>query len=91
VLVRCHSLIAERQDRVHDGLVVVRAKEARKMLLLTGRKRCGAPSAKVRATVDSLTDVQKLEEFALRLFEVNSWRELLGLQQPSSANRGKKS
>jgi hypothetical protein len=56
-----------------------KAEEARKILLLQGRKQFGAPSAEVLAALDAVTDVPRLEELSVRLLQASSWQELLGL------------
>jgi predicted transposase YdaD len=64
---------------VTQGLAQGRAEEARRLLLLLGRKHLGEPSADARTALESLTDVDQLEELTLRLTDVSSWQELLGL------------
>ncbi len=53
------------------------AKEARKILLLQGRERFGEADANVRAAVESITDLERLERMSVRLLAVSSWQELL--------------
>jgi len=55
------------------------AKEARKMLLLMGREQFGEPSAKIVALLDAVTDLDRLEALVLRLLQVKTWEELLGV------------
>jgi hypothetical protein len=55
------------------------AKEARKILLLQGRRRFGEPAPAVAAALEAMTDVQKLEDLTVRLLDTASWQELLGL------------
>lgn len=66
------------------------ANEARKILLLQGRDRFGEPPAGAVAALDAVTDVQKLEELALRLLHASSWQELLGLNGVGRRSRGRK-
>jgi hypothetical protein len=54
-----------------------KTEEARKILLLMGQKRFGAPTPEVIAALDGLSDVAKLEELTVRLLEATSWQELL--------------
>jgi hypothetical protein len=61
------------------------ANEARKILLLLGRDQFGEPSAKVRATLDGLADVSRLEELTIRLKHATSWQDLLA--PPASRQR----
>jgi hypothetical protein len=42
----------------------------------------GEPSANVRAALDSLADVNRIEELTVRLKRAASWQELLGLAGP---------
>jgi len=64
-----------------------KAEEARRVLLLQGRSRFGKPSAKVAAALDALNDVGQLEELAVRLLQVRSWEELLGLNGSTRRTR----
>ena len=64
--------------------------EARKMLLLQGRSRFGKPSPQVVAALNALTDVSRLEELGVRLLNVSSWEELLGLNGPGRRRRSRK-
>jgi predicted transposase YdaD len=60
-----------------EGLAEGRAEEARNLLLLAGRKRLGEPNATTLTTVETLSEVERLEALMLRLFEVETWDELL--------------
>jgi predicted transposase YdaD len=62
---------------IEQGIEAGRATEARQMLLLLGRKRLGEPDAPTLAALEALSDPNQLESLALRLFEVESWEELL--------------
>jgi hypothetical protein len=70
-----------------------KAEEARKILLLQGRARFGDPPPEVRAALDSMSDVRKLEELTVRLLQAASWQELLALKGSArrARGRGKKS
>jgi hypothetical protein len=59
-----------------EGLAEGRAEEARNLLLLAGRKRLGETNAATLATVEALSEVERLEALILRLFEVETWDEL---------------
>jgi hypothetical protein len=59
-----------------------KAEEARRILLLLGRDKFGAPSVNVQAALDALADVNRLEELTVRLKHAASWQELLGLPSP---------
>jgi hypothetical protein len=66
-----------------------RMEEARRILLLLGGSRFGEPVSEVVAAVNALTDVQKLEELAVRLLQAASWQELLGLNGPGRRGRSR--
>ena len=59
------------------GIAQGRAEEAKRLLLLWGRKRFGAPDAATKAALDSIDNLRRLEELSERLLEVKSWEELL--------------
>jgi hypothetical protein len=68
------------------------AREARKMLLLVGRKKFGNPSPEVQASLDALVDVKRLEELTVRVIDAAGWQDLLGLSAPRQhSNRRKRS
>ena len=62
----------------------------REVLLLQGRDRFSEPSPQVAATLNSLTEVSRLKELAVRLLDVSSWEELLGLNGPGRRGRSRK-
>jgi hypothetical protein len=64
--------------------------EARKILLLLGRDQFGEPSAEVRAALDALADVNRLEELTVGLKHAASWHDLLGLPGPRRRSPRKK-
>lgn len=59
------------------GLQAGRAQEARRLLLLFGGARLGAPDAEVRARLDALTDPDLLDRLAERLLTATSWAEVM--------------
>src|SRR5262249_29500973 len=61
------------KEGLKEGLSQGEIKEARKILLLQGRRRFGEPSERVIAAIDALTDVDKLEVLTVRLLETDSW------------------
>ena len=65
--------------------------EARKTLLLLGRKQFGVPGAEVRAAVEGIADLERLEQLQVRLLKVRSWEELLGLPRRATSKRKRKS
>ncbi len=70
------------QAILEEGLAEGKTAEARRLLLLVGRDQFGEPSANVRAAVDAVTDVKRLEELTVRVKHAASWPELLGLPSP---------
>jgi hypothetical protein len=62
------------------GIAKGKAEEARRILFLVGREQLGEPDADTTAALEALTDVERLEAMHLRLRQVSSWQELLGLQ-----------
>jgi hypothetical protein len=52
-------------------------REAKKILMLQGNDRFGAPDAATTAAIESLADLEKLEALSRRLLHVQSWQELL--------------
>ena len=60
-----------------EGREQGRVEEARRMLLLIGGKRFGETDADTQVAVNRITSQQQLEQLATRLFEVESWQELL--------------
>jgi hypothetical protein len=64
------------------GKAAGKAEEARRILLLLGCDQFGEPAANVRAALDALADVNRLEELTVRLKHAASWQELLRLAGP---------
>ncbi len=62
---------------LREGEAQGAAKELRKILLRQGQKRFGAPPAAVVQTLESLSDLDRMERMADRVIEVSSWQELL--------------
>jgi hypothetical protein len=65
------------QYTLEEGRVEGRVEGERRLLLLMGSKRFGEPDAQIRAALENITSPQQLEQLAVRIFEVESWRELL--------------
>jgi hypothetical protein len=55
-----------------------RAEEARRMLLLQGETKFGSPDAPTRGAIETISDLERLEELGVRLVNAGSWQELLG-------------
>jgi hypothetical protein len=60
-----------------EGREEGRAEGERKALIMIGTRRLGEPSEAVRAVIDAITSVQRIEDLMSRLLEVESWDELL--------------
>lgn len=65
------------QDILREGREEGRRQELRAVLIRQGRKRFGEPDAATVATLDSVSDIGRLEFLAERLLDVESWAELL--------------
>lgn len=78
------------QNIIRKGEALGEAREARKMLLLQGRSRFGEPPPEAVAALDAVTDLSRLEELGVRLLQVSSWQELLGLNGQSRRGRGRR-
>lgn len=52
-------------------------RHAHRMLLLQGAKQFGPPSAEVRAAVEGIRDLDRLDQLCLRVLSAASWQELL--------------
>ena len=66
-----------RQEGKQEGLQEGKTNEARRMLVLLGRKRLGELDAQTMVQLEAIFSSEELERLALRLFEVESWQELL--------------
>ena len=74
-----------------EGKAEGKAEEARRMLLLIAQDKFGVPPADVRAALDALADVNRLEELAPQVNHVASWHDLLGLPAPRRRSPRRKS
>jgi hypothetical protein len=54
-----------------------RAEEARRILLLQGELKFGAPDAPTRGGIEAINDLSRLEDLTARLLSAHSWEELL--------------
>ena len=52
-------------------------KEARKIILRQGTKRFGTPDTQTQAAIEAIMSLERLEQIADRILEVESWNELL--------------
>jgi predicted transposase YdaD len=78
------------QAILQEGKAEGEASEARRILLLQGRRRFGEPAAAALAALNSVSDLQKLEDLTVRLLEVETWEELLASAASSRRRRGRK-
>ncbi len=78
------------QAILKKGKAEGKLEEARKLLLLVGRKQFGEPSAEALAAVEALADVQQFEILMERLLDSASWPELPGLNGTGRRGRGRK-
>jgi hypothetical protein len=74
---------------VRTGEAKGKLEEARKSLLLVGKRRFGEPSKTAVAAVTAINDPGKLEQLIDRAFDVMAWEALLGL--PPKRTRRKSS
>jgi hypothetical protein len=69
---------AVRESTTYQAIVEEgQVKEALRLLFRLGRKRLGEPTDPQRTALESITDLDRLEELHDRLAEVESWQELL--------------
>jgi hypothetical protein len=77
-------------EREAKGRAEGRTEQGRRILLLLGRDRFGEPSAEVKAVLDGLTDVNRLEELTVQLRHAASWQAQLGASGPRRRSSRKK-
>ncbi len=65
------------QAILSEGEIIGRIEEARKMILMLGRKRFGELPPLMRISLDALSDVDALDKIIERILDVESWDELL--------------
>ena len=63
--------------------------EAKKTLLLLGRERFGRASARVKQTIEAISDLERLEHLELQVLKAANWEELL--ETPSTRSKSRKS
>jgi predicted transposase YdaD len=66
-----------RQEGLQKGLATGAVQEARKLLIRLGSKQLGRPSARTRAALDKIADLERLEALIDRLDSAESWHALL--------------
>ena len=76
------------QDIVDEGRVERRAegelREARRMVARVGNRRLGAATGAVEARLETITSLAALETLVDRIFEVETWDELLSPASPGA-------
>ena len=65
------------QAILQEGREEGQADGERKMLIIMGSKRFGEPDAQMQAALNNIHSPQRLEQLAIRIFEVEAWQELL--------------
>jgi predicted transposase YdaD len=70
------------QAIVRRGREEGRVEGERRVLLLQGEAKFGSPDAATRAAIQSISDLARLDELAVRLMSVSSWQDLLTLPSP---------
>ncbi len=65
------------QEGIREGIQEGQRNEARRLLVLIGNKRLGEPDAKSKQILDAVSSLPMLEEWVSRVYEVESWQELL--------------
>lgn len=73
---RSQGLAEERAEGRAEGVAEGRVEAAREILLRLGRKRLGEPSAKTQATIAAIGNLERLEQLAEEMLEVESWSDL---------------
>ena len=66
-----------RVEGREEGREEGRAEEARALLLRMGSKRFGVPDDQVKAALEAIESLDRLEALADRLLEVETWQEFL--------------
>jgi predicted transposase YdaD len=74
-----YQLILEEglEKGLEKGREEGRLEEARKLLRRLGERRLGPMSPEIRAGIEAITDVNRLDELIDRLEAVSSWAELM--------------
>jgi predicted transposase YdaD len=73
-----------------EGRMQGAVEEAQKALLLAGRKPFGEPDEATTSAIRSIHDLPRLEQMLTRLFDANSWQELLNQPRPQRRRRSGK-
>jgi len=65
------------QAIIQEGRQEGQVEEARRMLLLVGRRMYGPPSAAAESALQSISALEQLERLAERIGQVKGWDDLL--------------
>jgi predicted transposase YdaD len=65
-------------------------RELQKTLLLMGHKQFQGTPRSVKAAIEAIADLARLEELSVRLLDAASWEELLGLPEPARRSTRRK-
>ena len=69
------------REIVAEGEAIGEAKgqamEARRALVIAGSRRLGDPDEAIRGAIEAIHSVERLERLLSRLFDVESWDDLL--------------
>lgn len=79
------------EEGMAKGLARGKREEARKNLLLLGEKRFGPLPADGALALAVVEELEKLEQLLVRVLDVKSWEELLGLPSKRGGRRKKSS
>lgn len=66
-----------RAEGQAEGKAEGKAEEAKHLLMRLGHKRFGPPTPQVIATIEALSDVERIERMVDRSLEASSWDEVL--------------
>jgi hypothetical protein len=68
----------EDSDLYRDLFEEGRELEARRLILLVGQERFGPPPEEVRARLEAITDIERLEQMLDVVLYAARWSDLLG-------------
>ncbi len=74
------------QAVIEKGRLEGRLEEARTTLLRQGTAKFQAPSETTRQRIESITDLEQLEQWLVRVLFASSWDDLMAEKDPVSGN-----
>ena len=80
-----------REEGLQQGREEGTVAEAKRILVLVGEDRFGPLDARIKAALESITDLRRLEELCLLAQHVDGWHALLGLSEPRRRNGRRRS